>query len=454
MKLDPHIEIDRLLRRHARQQSPLAPMAFAARDESEAGGEAAREPEGFTHLDADELSAYAENALPPSARARYAGHLADCDSCRKLVTELALSSGIATQLEQQAATQTVAATTTTSGTHAPSWRDRLRSLFAPARLRYAASIIVVIGIVAIAVAVFRTRRMGFETTNSEQNDGRQQTQNAPPNSNAAPEITYNQPATEGGSAAPAAAASPPSSVQAKPDANSAPQSPAQENQPPQPVVSEAQKSGEAQGPVNESPAPPPASRDNNFELPKNQSRDEDEIAKTAQPALAAPSSDDKRKAKKEIDAAESADDVGRAQANRERAASSKTAAPPENKQQYGKAEESAARRARGSVASSSPKDTSSASGAAAGVSFDGQDGSRADRPAKPTEKRSVGGRQFVRRGSAWVDASYKSQATTNIRRGSEQYRALAADEPGLRDIADQLGGEVIIVWKGRAYRIH
>jgi hypothetical protein len=40
-----------------------------------------------------------------------------------------------------------------------------------------------------------------------------------------------------------------------------------------------------------------------------------------------------------------------------------------------------------------------------------------------------------------------------VTRGSEQYRALVADEPGIKTIADQLGGEVIVVWKGRAYKI-
>jgi hypothetical protein len=66
----------------------------------------------------------------------------------------------------------------------------------------------------------------------------------------------------------------------------------------------------------------------------------------------------------------------------------------------------------------------------------------------------VGGRQFRQQGNAWVDTAYtQGRATVNITRGSEQYRALTADEPGLRSIAEQLGGEVIVVWKGRAYRI-
>ena len=70
------------------------------------------------------------------------------------------------------------------------------------------------------------------------------------------------------------------------------------------------------------------------------------------------------------------------------------------------------------------------------------------------ETRSIGGRKFRRQQGAWVDTAYKSgQATVNVRRDSEQWRALVADEPGLRRIADALGGEVIVVWKGRAYRI-
>ena len=45
------------------------------------------------HLDADELNAFAEGALPAAARSRYVSHLADCDDCRRAVTELAAASG-------------------------------------------------------------------------------------------------------------------------------------------------------------------------------------------------------------------------------------------------------------------------------------------------------------------------------------------------------------------------
>jgi hypothetical protein len=91
--------------------------------------------------------------------------------------------------------------------------------------------------------------------------------------------------------------------------------------------------------------------------------------------------------------------------------------------------------------------TGTAGGRAAAV----EDGVRGN----STETRSVGGRRFRRQGNAWIDTSYNSsRSTINVARGSDQYRALSADEPGLRSIAEQLGGEVVVVWKGKAYRIY
>jgi len=70
-----------------------------------------------------------------------------------------------------------------------------------------------------------------------------------------------------------------------------------------------------------------------------------------------------------------------------------------------------------------------------------------------SETTSAGGHRFRKDGSVWIDVAYNGGATTNVSRGSEQYRALIADEPGIKTIADQFDGDVIIVWKGRAYRI-
>ncbi|HEY0050519.1 MAG TPA: zf-HC2 domain-containing protein, partial [Pyrinomonadaceae bacterium] len=60
-------EIDSLLRRAAKGESV---QAFDA------------------HMDADEVSLFAENALTAKARARAAEHLAECAKCRKILSHL------------------------------------------------------------------------------------------------------------------------------------------------------------------------------------------------------------------------------------------------------------------------------------------------------------------------------------------------------------------------------
>jgi hypothetical protein len=70
-----------------------------------------------------------------------------------------------------------------------------------------------------------------------------------------------------------------------------------------------------------------------------------------------------------------------------------------------------------------------------------------------SETRQVAGRTFRKVKGVWTDSAYDGRETTNLSRGSEQFRALVADEPGLRTIAEQLDGQIVVVWKGRAYRI-
>jgi hypothetical protein len=64
--------------------------------------------------------------------------------------------------------------------------------------------------------------------------------------------------------------------------------------------------------------------------------------------------------------------------------------------------------------------------------------------------RTAGGKTFSNRNGAWYDSSYHGQATINFRRGTTEYKKL---DKGLRNIADAIGGTVIVVWKEKAYRI-
>ncbi len=68
--------------------------------------------------------------------------------------------------------------------------------------------------------------------------------------------------------------------------------------------------------------------------------------------------------------------------------------------------------------------------------------------------RTVAGRRFRKQSGVWVDTAYdSSKDAVTLSRGSEQYRALVADEPAIKTIVDQLDGEIIVVWKGHTYRI-
>src|SRR5215468_6861294 len=68
MELEFDKEIDAILRK-AKRGSPVGIGAAS-------GG----------HLDADEMAAFAENALPDRTRQNYIAHLADCDTCRKTLS--------------------------------------------------------------------------------------------------------------------------------------------------------------------------------------------------------------------------------------------------------------------------------------------------------------------------------------------------------------------------------
>jgi hypothetical protein len=64
--------------------------------------------------------------------------------------------------------------------------------------------------------------------------------------------------------------------------------------------------------------------------------------------------------------------------------------------------------------------------------------------------RVVGGKTFNNRNGAWYDSAYRNQSTKDIRRGTDEFKKL---DGGLRSIANNLGGVVVVVWNGKAYRI-
>jgi hypothetical protein len=67
-----------------------------------------------------------------------------------------------------------------------------------------------------------------------------------------------------------------------------------------------------------------------------------------------------------------------------------------------------------------------------------------------SETTSINGKNFKRANGVWIDSIYKGQSTTNISRGTNEYKKL---DSNLRSIVENLGGTVIVVWKEKVYRV-
>jgi len=360
------------------------------------------------HLDADELSLYAEGVLAPPTKARYTAHLADCVSCRTLVVGLAQSAGLGVQREpivQQGGR---------------SFWQSIVTLFSIPVLRYALPAVMLTGVLAIGLLAWR-QQQGPDLVAVNRHAER-----------AAP---VEQASDTAGSIAPSG----PLSVQERQATENA-QSNAQSNEPNKDATRET-------GALSQKPV-------SNSAGVTTDGTSQQDLAKVS-PLGGAPVT-------QPVYAPEPA---------------SPPAPPPKvaeesdgkwmvRKEDY-RTEREAAQRGQDEVKLAA-KDDSPSHGPArsrsmtTGVRRD-SDLSTENRAPAPKEKKeaaeeadsqTVSGRKFRRSGNAWIDKAYSSsRSVTNISRGSEQFRALMADEPGLRAIVQQLSGEVIVVWKSRAYRI-
>src|SRR6266705_1809721 len=143
-------QIDVLLRRYSQKTESTSASELAS-----------AKPNIEAHLDADELNAFAEGALSSAARARYVSHLADCNHCRQLATQLTL-----------AASRSVLANgeSTAPARARVSLLESLRNLFAPRKLRYTAFALIVIAVVGITFVALRRRAEDRASTLIAQND--------------------------------------------------------------------------------------------------------------------------------------------------------------------------------------------------------------------------------------------------------------------------------------------
>ncbi|MFN2512573.1 MAG: hypothetical protein ABR568_14280 [Pyrinomonadaceae bacterium] len=358
------------------------------------------------HLDADELNSYAEQALPAAARARYTSHLAECATCRKIVSELTSATG-ANVGEHSVAKKTSAGL-----------RQKLGALFSPSLWRYAAPVLALFAFIAVGLVLLRQQRQPeFVAQNQPvgSRDGAIETKQASEAATLPANVV--EPVKDRRVAESEANAGKARDNQAKAGEKKETSNIATATDTVT-ITSGDASAGKAAGAVAQpsyAPEPPPAA------APKPQITHAEERTEVA--ARRKEEADKKKdEGAQEQEVARSRTDDNQNQVARPASGTGSLAAQSRDRLQ--KLESRPAKR-------SEPKTTDD-----------------------EADTRSVSGRRFRRQGHVWIDVAYQSStATTVVSRGSEQFRALVADEPGIRAIAAQLPGEVVVVWKGRAYRI-
>ena len=378
------------------------------------------------HPDADELNAFAEGALPPATRQRYLSHFADCDDCRKLVSQLAVTTGAGVEARISA-----------SEPVAEPWRKKLGAVFAIPTLRYAAFAVVLLAAGGIAFLAWRQpaqQNADLVAQNQPQTNPVEAVK--PMTSPATAAVREEETQRYADSAIPQPTVSPASdqnrsglaTVDPPPPPKPADALSAKEAAPVVTGTGRADDAPRAQSSPSYAPAPP-------AETYRMESR---ERAQSAGAIPGGPRRNESADKSKTVDRARAGDfakarDEADNQVLKNRPAT-------ENKQVDSRLAQT----------SSEVAEVSRRSVGELRVEARKSEGTRSSSEEAP-ETRSVGGRKFKRQGNAWVDSKLKSSMSIRtVGRGSEEFDKL---DSGLRSIAKQLGGEIVVVWKGKAYRI-
>lgn len=397
MRPEPNNDIDLLLRQLSRRNG--APVSEI--DEQ--------------HLDADELNSYVANALPAATRARYTAHLADCSSCRKLVVELSAAQGPVTVQQSGPAV-------------APSGlMSFLASLFSPMVLRYAVPALGLIVIAVIGVVVLRKDGRDAPIARNE--------------SPATPVASVPQESPSGFAAYDSNSRGRIDETKQQPAAQAAKEEVAKVAPVTKAAAPAANEPGEAAGAVAaEAPPPPKAvpAEEDTARIAKHQ--EDQKKAEAAQPA-AARDANKEREADKNEPAKQKTDTSATVTVAPNTTSRKDIAVRPAKSNETNSLGVSA-----GQELKRSPTGKLQTQSRAEGRGADADD--------KAVETRSVAGRHFRKSGRVWIDTAFdSSKPIISVTRGSEHYRSLVGDEPSLRKIADELDGEIVVVWKGSTYRI-
>lgn len=355
------------------------------------------------HLDADEISAFAENALPEKTRAVYVKHFAECDRCRMILSNTIL---LNSEAETETASSVVAEPIAEIVATKIPW---YRKMFLMPNLAYTMG-----GLVLVFSGM-----LGFialQNLNQPSNSIISQTQEKAPARSGGPNAGddgtfYNSNATASNANATAS--------------NTAAMSNSSSN-------AAASTANSAMNNTQTFPLDKPLVQPTVPAEPQKQ-----DAAKPTDDVMLAEKNEVKDAKEAELSDKNKSADAAR---NDELAKGTITAAPPPAPKSMPSQPSTTARRAE-----DMPEEDKKRSRAKLGAS---------------NNSRQIGGKTFNRVGGVWIDSAYNKYGsgssnalllpTKTVRRGSAEYQRL---DKQVRIIAESLDGAVIIVWRDGAYRI-
>jgi len=342
-----------------------------------------------SHLDADEISAFAENALSETVKQNYTAHLADCTRCRKILSNVILLNS-----EAEALTASSAVSAEIVETKTP-W---YRKLFVFPQIAYTMGALVLLfsGFFGYLILQNLSGSNGSEVSYSTENKPAQMSKSAPANANTSVVAPSNTASNSAASVGNSTVPNMPTESAPSPSANIATSA--------MPQTERKADTAELNAPIINQPMAVPQA------TPQDDIKGEvdKDLAKTPpknevnKPGITGGVREETKPSDKEnpfiLDGQETTDSVSNQKMQSQRSAPA------------------------------TPKKKVSEAGAT----------------------RSVGGKTFNNVGGIWFDSALGKQKQKTVTRDTNDYQKL---DSGLRSIADQFSGTVVILWSGKAYRI-
>lgn len=357
-----------------------------------------------THLDADAIAAFAEGAIPKAIRKTYTSHLADCDSCRKALSHVAVLNEPAVIKALAAAAHAPAMRAPASAAASVPW---YRPLFRSPGLVAAFGVLVLaFGGVLLYLVTQRNSNTASTVAMDENKTGAGSVPYAGIDSNA----TAN---------ANSSAMSNSTSTTANVTVSNSARSMANSS------VNTAPKPGATTGDGTGSPAaagPPPSGSSSDTVSQPTTTRQVGELPINGGKVSELP-----------LDKPKTANEESKQNKDEIQKETTRSRALEDDRLARGDA--AAKKLPAGPMRGAGPVQNRVQSEVAGG---------------EMAVTRRVGGKTFHNSNGAWYDSAYRGQSTTNVRRGTDEFKKL---DSGLRSIANDLGGVVIVVWKDKAYRV-